>query len=117
VLRAFLERHDMYDRPAYAAQLVLEEAITNIVRYAFDDERGHMIAIEAAVVPDALMLVFEDDGRPFDPCNAPEPPQQRSLDEAVEGGIGIHLMRKMSQSMRYRRSAGRNRLEVRIARK
>jgi anti-sigma regulatory factor (Ser/Thr protein kinase) len=114
-LQAFLERNSIGGRAAYAAELVLEEAVTNILSYAFKDDNEHLIGITAAVDSSSVVLSFEDDGAPFDPCSVPEPIPATSLPDAIPGGLGVHLMRKMSESMHYTYITGRNRLEVRIA--
>ena len=59
------------------------------------------------------MLTVTDDGHPFDPREVPEPDIQLPVEERPVGGLGIHLLRKMSDRMEYGREGGRNRLCLR----
>jgi anti-sigma regulatory factor (Ser/Thr protein kinase) len=115
-LRGFLERRGVEGRALYAAELVFEEAVTNILRHAFDNGAEQSIDVDVDVTPTAVTLSFADVGRPFDPCATPEPRRPDSLANARPGGLGVHLMRRVSESMSYRRVGGRNRLQVRISR-
>lgn len=73
------------------------------------------VSLEAA--GDTLVLTFEDNGVPFDPRNRPDPPPQKSLDEARIGGYGLMLVRRAATSIDYLRTAdGHNRLIVRLPR-
>jgi anti-sigma regulatory factor (Ser/Thr protein kinase) len=115
-LRGFLERRGVEGRSLYASELVFEEAVTNILRHAFDHDAQHVIDVDVAVAPETVTLSFTDDGKPFDPCAAPAPQRPESLASAAPGGLGVSLMRRMSETMTYRRIGDRNRLEVRIRR-
>lgn len=109
LIEAFLDRHAAEPRIGFVANLVFEEILTNIERHA---PAGGCSAIHVALAlaPDGLQLEIADDGPAFDPCAIPQPP----ADPAREGGRGIHLMRRMTRRMRYRREQGWNRLEVLI---
>jgi len=103
--------------PRYNAELVFEEVIANIVGHGAPD--GHELAICVALEAsrDALVLTFEDNGVPFDPRGLPDPPPQKSLEEARIGGYGLMLVRHAASSLDYLRTAeGHNRLTVRLQR-
>ncbi len=54
---------------------------------------------------------------PFDPRRRPDPPPQKSLDEARIGGFGVMLVRRAASSLDYLRTPeDRNRLTVRLPR-
>ncbi len=109
---AFLE-HERVSREAIdAAQLALDELVANVVRWGHDDDRQHLIRVEAAVEKAQVRLVVEDDGRPFDPSCFPPPDLSTPPEQRAEGGLGIHLVRALAQQVAYRRMAGRNRVEV-----
>lgn len=115
VLR-FLAADPPGPRALYAVELVLEEALTNIVKYAFPDGDPHEIDLTVAVEADGIVLRFEDDGVAFDPLQAPQPKVPASIDEAVPGGLGIALLRRHCSSASYRRLDGRNVLTVLVPR-
>src|SRR5215831_14078603 len=112
-----LSRWNMGEETSNRAHLVFDEVVTNIIRYAFEDNREHRIDISFRLAGDSLTLSFDDDGRPFDPRTAPEPARAGSLAKATIGGRGLLLVRKAAKRLDYERSAsGRNRFSVVLAR-
>ena len=61
----------------------------------------------------SLTIEIVDDGRPFDPLtDAPKPDVNAELEDRNIGGLGIHLVRKMMDDVRYRREEGKNHLTL-----
>ncbi len=94
----------------YAVELVLEEWLTNVFRHG----AGTVVALEMRTDGQRVDLRFEDDGRAFDPTEAPARQALRTLDEAEPGGLGLFFIRRYSTKWRYTREAGRNVLHVEI---
>ena len=89
--------------------LALDEVVTNVIRYAHDDDgRQHQIVVRLALEQDVLTAQVEDEGRAFNPVEAPAPDIGASIDERPIGGLGIHLVRSVMNSVEYRREDGRN---------
>lgn len=88
-------------------EVVLEELVSNVVRHA---KEAANLAIEAERTGSAVLLAVEDDAPPFNPLTVPEPPPFDALEDAMLGGQGIPLIRRLSQSVRYERRDGRNRI-------
>ncbi len=103
-------------RAKYSAGLAVEEMVTNIIKYGYDDSHEHLVGIRIAVTPDHLTLVFEDDGHPFDPTQRPPPDIEKLVESQKIGGLGIELVRRMCDKMTYERAGGRNRLSLSIRR-
>jgi anti-sigma regulatory factor (Ser/Thr protein kinase) len=82
-------------------EVVFEEALSNILRHGFTPGSDQAIVVSVASGPTAVVLTIEDDGIPFNPLAAPEPPPLTSLETAPLGGLGIALMRKLAADMRY----------------
>jgi anti-sigma regulatory factor (Ser/Thr protein kinase) len=93
--------------------LGLEEVVTNIIKYGFDDEREHWIEVTLNTSATDLEIIVVDEGRPFDPLQHPEPDTTRPLDDREPGGLGISFFRQLFDELRYRREAGRNCLMMR----
>ena len=55
-----------------------------------------------------LAIEIADDGRAFDPLQAPAPDIGASLQDRAMGGLGIYLVRKTMDTVAYRRQDGRN---------
>jgi anti-sigma regulatory factor (Ser/Thr protein kinase) len=111
---AFLESQSLSETVVYRANLVMEEVLTNVVKYAFEDTAEHEINVELSVNDDDLAIRFEDDGREFDPLAVPPPVTKKSLEEADVGGLGVYLVRKSLSSIEYRRDRSKNVLDTRI---
>ncbi len=99
---------------SYAVELVLEEVLVNIVRYAYPDGGDHAIDIELSVDRNEARLCIWDDGVAFDPTAQPDPDLESGLMERDIGGLGIFLTKKSCTSVAYQRQEGRNMLELRI---
>jgi serine/threonine-protein kinase RsbW len=117
VVRAYLQPYPLSGRPRFAIELILEEVITNVIHHAFEGvpatEQGpHLITVDLAVTERGVHLRVADDGRPFNPLSVPRLDVDQSLMERLEGGLGIHLVRQMMDSMAYRREDERNRFEI-----
>ncbi len=96
--------------------LVLEELVTNVIRHAHDDDAEHEIRISIETSRDGVEVEVEDDGRPFDPADAPRPDLDASLEERPIGGLGVHLVREMTDELRYERVGGSNIVRLKRAR-
>jgi len=96
----------------FSVNLALDEVVTNIIRYAHDDGRQHPIVIRLTLEPGVLTVEVEDDGRAFNPLEAPAPDLHASIEDRPIGGLGIHLVRSVMTSVEYRREDGRNLLTM-----
>jgi anti-sigma regulatory factor (Ser/Thr protein kinase) len=108
LVEAFGEAEGLQPESVFNVNLALDEVITNIIRYAHDDGRQHPIVVRLAIDQGVLTAHVEDDGRAFNPLEAPVPDIGASIDERPIGGLGIHLVRSVMNSVEYRREDGRN---------
>ncbi|MCX6969734.1 MAG: ATP-binding protein [Verrucomicrobia bacterium] len=97
----------------YVARLVIEELVSNIIKYGYDDNGPHEIRINACIQDGTLSLEVSDDGHPFNPLDAPDPPLHLPAHERPIGGLGLHFIRSMTDSLDYKRHEGRNIVTVR----
>jgi anti-sigma regulatory factor (Ser/Thr protein kinase) len=104
------------EKTAFALQLCLEEAVTNIMRHGEGGARATEIVTNVALDDADIVLTVEDDGGPFDPTKFAAPQRAQSLDDASVGGLGICLMRQFARRIEYRRSGGRNQLRLTFSR-
>ncbi len=109
---AFLETVGASPAAGYAVSLALEELVTNIIKYGYDDMAGHEIGVDLAWDGGALRLTVRDDGHHFDPLTAPPPDLELSVEDRPIGGLGLHLVRQFFPDVRYRRENDGNVLEL-----
>ena len=114
-LRAFFfsvcREHGIDDENAKTLNLALEEWVANVINYAYPKGmRGH-VEVTADVSDDVLTLVIKDHGAVFDPTQHEEVDIDAELDERAIGGLGIHLIRTIMDTVEYQRTSdGYNRL-------
>ncbi|HSW04099.1 ATP-binding protein [Aquabacterium sp.] len=113
----FLAPHALPPRVVYGVELVLEEWLTNVVRHGHDIADQARVDIELSVLPTAVILEFQDQGRAFEPGKAPQPAPAASLDEARPGGLGLAMIRHVASSLRHERRASRNVFTVTVPRR
>ena len=108
----WLEQRQASAELRYFANLVLEETVTNCIKYGYNDTQEHVIEITLRFSDDSMVISILDDGQPFDPLAAPEPDLHIKPEERPIGGLGIYLLRQMSDRMEYRRDGDKNRLTI-----
>lgn len=108
IVAAFGTWHHLPARVVSEVNLALEEILTNVISYGYEDSNEHQIRLTLALVGGELMAEVEDDGRPFNPIEAPEPDIDSPLEERPVGGLGIHLARKLIDGLTYRRQQDKN---------
>lgn len=108
--QAVVDEQGLSPRCAFRLELILVEAVTNIVEHAGADDADSVITVQVAVKSGYVVVLVEDSERDFDPTAAPEHRQPASLEEARIGGLGIHLIRTYTQQLEYRRIGNKNQL-------
>lgn len=96
----------------YAMRLCLEELLSNTIRHG----GASQAEVEVSLAGDALRMVIEDNGKPFDVAAAPARHVDKPLDQLVPGGLGIGLVKNFASSVTYARVAGRNRVTLEFTR-
>ena len=93
---------------ACSLNLAIEEAVTNVILYAYPEGTTGEISIDAAVKEHALTFTITDAGKPFDPTAAKEVDISAGVEERPIGGLGIHLVRQIMDTVRYDRWGDKN---------
>jgi anti-sigma regulatory factor (Ser/Thr protein kinase) len=99
-------------RVSFRLDLVLAEAVTNVIENAYTDGIDHKIFIQVEPITPLLAVTIRDDGQPFNPLDHPEVVPPKSLAEARAGGLGIHLIRSYAQECRYERQGQENQFTI-----
>ena len=88
--------------------LVLEEAVVNVINYAYPKEEHQFIYLSARLHEGSVILVLTDTGKEFDPTMAPEADVTLDAEDRQIGGLGIFLIRQIMNEVKYERIEGKN---------
>lgn len=84
-------------------EVLFEELVSNTIRHGFKPKSSQSIHVQVARKANAVELVFEDDGEPFNPLDAAMPEPFTDIEHARIGGLGIPLVVKLSSALSYER--------------
>jgi anti-sigma regulatory factor (Ser/Thr protein kinase) len=87
--------------------LVIEEAVVNVINYAYPKEEHQSIYLSANLHNGSIVFVLTDTGKEFDPTQAPEADITLSAEERPIGGLGIFLIRQIMNEVKYQRIDGK----------
>jgi sigma-B regulation protein RsbU (phosphoserine phosphatase) len=93
--------------------LALEEAVVNVMNYAYPPESDGDVVIEAEANDVRLKFTIIDNGTPFDPTAIADADTTLSTEERPIGGLGIFMVRQIMDSINYERVDGQNILSLR----
>ena len=93
-------------------EVIVEEVFVNIAHYAYAPGTGPATVRFRADGAGAAELTFIDRGAPYDPLARPDPDVTLSAEERPIGGLGIFMVKKSMDDMRYAYRDGRNILTI-----
>ena len=111
-LESFSRAHQISDAVRQAADLALEEHLTNVMNYTYEDARTHEILVRLDVNSTFFVIEVADDGKPFNPLEIPPTDTTLPLDQRPIGGLGVHLIRGFMDEVQYERRANQNVLRM-----
>lgn len=104
---------DIDDYTTTQLNLAIEEAVVNAMLYAYPVGTEGKILIEAEANEVRLKFTITDSGKPFDPTARKDVDTSLSAEERPIGGLGIHLVRQIMDSINYERLNDKNVLTLR----
>lgn len=94
--------------------IAIDELYSNIAQYAYDGDCGQVtVRIDAEQDPPAVTISFQDDGKPFNPLDRKDPDVTLSARDRSIGGLGIYMVKKSMDDVRYEYRDGKNTLTIR----
>ncbi len=111
-LEQFANTHGLVEDDMYNLQLILDELVANIIKHGYRDEPGHQIHIDLSLAGRVTTLRFKDAAPPFDPVAAPPPNLDLPIEERPIGGLGVHIVKSLADTMVYERSGDSNILTI-----
>ena len=88
--------------------LVLEEAVVNVINYAYPNDHSESIWLSARIHEGSLVFILTDNGKEFDPTLEPTADITLSAEDRPIGGLGIFLIRQVMNEVKYERIEGKN---------
>jgi anti-sigma regulatory factor (Ser/Thr protein kinase) len=113
-VEAFSEHHALSPKTAYALSLVIEELVTNIVKYGYAGGPPGPLTMTVGMQGGSVVGALSDAGVAFDPTAMATPDVDADVDERHIGGLGVHLVRTLADEFAYRREDGRNIITFRL---
>ncbi len=95
------------EEKAARLELAVEEWAANVCHHAYPEAEG-TLAVSVRAEPGRFVVEIADDGRPFDPVAMRPPDVNVPLAERQPGGLGVLLIKRMLEDVRYRRERDQN---------
>jgi anti-sigma regulatory factor (Ser/Thr protein kinase) len=112
-IEAFLLERGVPPTGLYVANLCVEELLVNIVNHGYGGKPVADVEVDVEVSPQTLLIEISDGAAPFDPTkDAAAPDLEADLDARPIGGLGVHLVKQLTDEMSYRRADGRNQVRL-----
>lgn len=112
-VRAYVGEHISFDKKRMEIELVVEEALVNIFKYAYPQTPGQVEINCNSGDGTKITIEIKDNGIPFDGFfSRPDPDIKLDLKHRNMGGLGVFFIKKMADEVRYNRSGDTNILTV-----
>ncbi len=101
--------HDLPPKTRFNLELVIEELVLNSMTHGRRGAEDHEITVRVCVGAERVTVQIEDNGRPYDPVEqAPPAPMEPAAADRPIGGVGVHLVRRLVESLCYEHRGGKN---------
>jgi serine/threonine-protein kinase RsbW len=89
------------DKDVYSIQLATDEAASNIIEHAYAGFSDASLELTCVFEKNKLIITLLDHGKSFDISKVDKPDLKADLSKRKIGGLGIYLMRKLMDEVRY----------------
>ncbi|MDR1334750.1 MAG: ATP-binding protein [Holosporaceae bacterium] len=115
-VKAYCNSNDISDEKYHDIVLILDEMVTNIIMYAYPDGGEHVFSVEIEKTNDSYVnITITDNGIAFDPLAKDDPITSLDIEEREIGGLGIFLVKQLSECIEYSRIDDHNKLNIKVA--
>ena len=105
--RARADEAGLPEARGFDLELAVEEMLMNVCTHAFAGGEGEF-TLRTGRTGEGFVVEIEDSGPSFDPLSAAAPDTSAPLESRAIGGLGIHLAKRVTDVVRWRREADRN---------
>ncbi|MDR0678486.1 MAG: ATP-binding protein [Holosporaceae bacterium] len=114
-VKKFCADNKIPEKKYHDIALILDEIITNVINYAYPDGKEHEFNLEINKNENHIAIKLIDSGIPFDPLIRMDPDVTSSIEERKVGGLGIFIVKQLSEIVEYSRINNRNQLSITVA--
>ena len=108
-----LEKRDLPMKTVFQINVAIDEIYSNIVKYAYPNRTGPVtVSVLIKDDPQIVYIKFVDNGIPYNPLTKADPDISLSADERTIGGLGIYMVKKTMDDMKYKYEDGQNILTI-----
>lgn len=108
-LEEFCENNEVPIKISNSFQIALDELLSNTIYYGYDDNKKGKIEILLKIEDKVMTAILTDDGKKFDPNDAPKPDLLNlDIESKKIGGVGIHIVKNMMDTFNYQRIKNKN---------
>lgn len=95
ILEVFVKSNNLSSQVLFALNLLIEEILTNVITYGFEDSSEHFILLRLEKGDGLVNIKIEDDGKPFNPLDYDEPDLDKPLEDRGMGGARYFFGKKL----------------------
>ena len=106
----YSKENKLTEKTVHDIQMALDELLTNIVNYGYEDSDEHQIDVHFGINNNAVNVEIVDDSKPYNILEQENPDISLSVDDKPIGGLGIFLIKKLMSNVDYYTENGKNHL-------
>jgi len=106
----YSKENKLTEKTVHDIQMALDELLTNIVNYGYEDSDEHKIDVRFGINDDAVRVEIIDDSKPYNILEKENPDISLSVEDKPIGGLGIFLIKKLMSNVDYYTKEGKNHL-------
>ena len=106
----YSKENKLNEKTVHDIQMALDELLTNIVNYGYEDSDEHKIDVRFGINDDAVRVEIIDDSKPYNILEQENPDISLSVEDKPIGGLGIFLIKKLMSNVDYYTKEGKNHL-------
>jgi anti-sigma regulatory factor (Ser/Thr protein kinase) len=114
-VKNFCMEHSISNEKYHDIILILDEITSNIINYAYPDDKEHWFSVFLEKKEERLVIKFLDNGMAFNPLKKETPDTESSIEERQIGGLGIFIVKQLSEFIEYSRIDDKNQLEITVS--
>lgn len=109
-VQSYVVEEGFNEREVSEITLAVDEAYTNIIKHAYDNESTHEVHIAIGSTSQQLWIELTDHGRHFDPASYQAPDLMKRIKNKQRGGMGVYLIQKIMDVVEYGSTREKNTL-------